>query len=78
VNVWNTLAHKHIRSSINFKYYITYTYLDIKQPLFSSNTVRDFLVALYWCDKAVLLTLSYTPRVCTDPDHFKAFYLPLA
>jgi hypothetical protein len=26
----------------------------------------------------ILLTLSYTPRVCTDPDHFKAFYLPLA
>ncbi len=24
------------------------------------------------------LTLSYTPRVCTDPNHFKAFYLPLA
>ncbi len=24
------------------------------------------------------LTLSYTPRVCTDPDHFEAFYLPLA
>jgi hypothetical protein len=27
---------------------------------------------------AYMLTLSYTPRVCTDPHHFKAFYLPLA
>ncbi len=26
----------------------------------------------------ISLTLYYTPRVCTDPDHFKAFYLPLA
>jgi hypothetical protein len=36
--------------------------------------------SVYYCllHMVDILTLSYTPRVCTDPDLFKAFYLPLA
>ncbi len=44
-----------------------YTYYVLSQPL-SVNAI--FLI--------LVLTLSYTPRVCKGLNHFEAFYLPLA
>jgi hypothetical protein len=39
--------------------------------------IESWLANFKDLDEKKALTLSYTPRVYTDPDHFEAFYLPL-